>query len=275
MSFANGLKSGAANDIIVDRQRVALVTFNRPAKRNAIRLDMWQSLAEIFVDLGADPTVRVVILTGNECFSAGADISEFATKRSTAEQTERYEAAVTEALSAIYHLSCPTIAAVHGYCIGGGMAIAQACDFRIADITATFAVPAAKLGIVYSVEECRQLASIVGIANAKRILLSAERFDARYAADIGLAELCDDDQAITAAQRLAARLAENAPMSVSGIKFILNSLADGTTEADFHEINARVKSARSSDDYRQAVEAFDEVKRGAFGITELLLQQRK
>ncbi len=263
-SEADPFTAFESSDILVDRGRISVVTLNRPAKKNAVSLAMWRHLAKIFAELDEDASVRAVILTGRESFSAGADISEFQTDRSDIAQTKRYEAAVGAALSAIHHLPKPVIAAVGGHCVGGGLALAQACDFRLAEPSAIFGVPAAKLGIVYGPEECRQLASIVGVTHTKRILLGGERFDAAQAVRIGFVELCPEGGSLAAAEQLARALAENAPLSMSGMKFILNAIGAGRVEAHSAEIDAKINKALVSEDYREAVIAFREKRKAAF-----------
>src|SRR5262249_19266873 len=151
----------------------------RPAKRNAVSLAMWTELDRLFQDFARRSEVRGVILTGaGGHFSAGADISEFATLRADAGQGEAYERQVDGAAIAIRALPKPRVAAIDGFCVGGGLALAMACDFRVAASGARFAVPAARLGIVYNVIDCRNLADLVGTANAKRILFGGAQFDA-------------------------------------------------------------------------------------------------
>jgi len=174
-------------DLVVALQdSVATVTLNRPRVRNAVTLAMWNGLAELFHRFAADDAVRAVILTGaGEHFCAGADISEFATVRNSAESGHAYDRAVDICSDAILHIEKPTIAAIRGFCIGGGSGLALACDFRFAAPSAIFAITAAKLSIVYGMRETQNLLALVGLSNAKKILFSAERFDTAEASRIG------------------------------------------------------------------------------------------
>jgi enoyl-CoA hydratase/carnithine racemase len=251
-------------DIVVARGRVSVISFNRPAKRNAITLQMWGELGQIVGSLQADTSVRAIVLTGGENFSAGADISEFGDVRANAGQAAKYESVVEETLSRLYDCEKPTIAAISGYCLGGGMALAQACDFRIADSTAVFSVPAAKLGIVYNAHECRSLVSIVGATNAKHILFTGERFNAAHAARIGFVELVHDGEALQNAKHLGTTLAANAPLSISGMKFIVNCLSEGSVEEYQSAIASKIDEALESRDYREAVAAFREKRKVEF-----------
>src|SRR5438270_151090 len=125
---------------------LAAVTLDRPAKRNAVTLAMWRRLRDIFDGLGRDPDIRAIVLAG-----AGGHIAEFATVRDTVAAGAEYERAGEAALLAVRDCAKPTIAQLSGYCVGGGAALALACDFRVADGTARMGIPAARLGIVYGV----------------------------------------------------------------------------------------------------------------------------
>src|SRR6185312_10744513 len=124
-------------EVAVDGNGIAVVTLNRPQKRNAVSLDMWLALGDIFTDLGARDDARVVILTGaGGNFCAGADISEFPQVRFDVESGRAYEQAGEVATLAIRDCRKPTIAAISGYAIGGGCGLALSCDFRVADRSA-------------------------------------------------------------------------------------------------------------------------------------------
>ncbi len=115
------------------QDRVAVVTLNRPAARNAMTLAMWRGIAEIFTQLGSDPDVRAIILTGaGGDFSVGADVSEFAKVRSNVAESKAYEIAVDASSDAIANTPKPVIAVLEGYCLGGGCHLSMACDFRYA-----------------------------------------------------------------------------------------------------------------------------------------------
>jgi enoyl-CoA hydratase/carnithine racemase len=243
---------------------IATVTLDRPAKRNAVTLGMWRELRRVFEACAADASVRVVVLTGaGGHFCAGADITEFDQVRSTVEEGAAYEHAVDSLTDAITGLMKPTIAAVSGFCVGGGCGLAMACDFRVADRTAQFGIPAARLGIVYGIPDCRNLMHLVGLASAKEILFTGRRFDAAEAYRIGFIDrLADDVKHEVAA--LAHTLAENAPLSIAGIKLVLQSLAAGHADRRSADVAAAMDRAMASEDYREAVRAFKEKRRPTF-----------
>lgn len=244
---------------------IAVVTIDNPARRNALTLAMWRGLREACAEVSEDRQVRAVILTGaGDHFCAGADISEFAELRTGLEAAAEYEDAVDACEDALMTLGKPTIAAISGYCVGGGCGLATCCDFRVADRSARFAIPAAKLGIVYGLRECQSLFSLVGLANAKRILFGGEQLDAAEAARIGLVDELVETDAQSATMDLAGRLAGNAPLSIAGAKVALNALALGQAKERAAEIADLVMSAMTSEDYQEGTRAFMEKRPPVF-----------
>jgi enoyl-CoA hydratase/carnithine racemase len=265
---ASNLRLMTVRDEIVVRREppgIAWVVLDRPARRNAVTASMWRTLGAIFTELGASDDVRVIVLTGSgEHFCAGADIAEFGDVRTGPDATRAYEREVDACEAAIAASPRPTIAAIRGYCLGGGCGLALACDFRLADRTARFGIPAARLGIVYGVQECRNVLNVVGLANAKRILFTGQRFDAAAAAGMGLVDEVVDGSLEDAARAFATTLAENAPLSIAGAKRILTALAHGAVEEQALEIAAAIERANESQDYREGVRAFLEKRRPLF-----------
>jgi enoyl-CoA hydratase/carnithine racemase len=252
--------------ILVDTDAfgVATVTLNRPAKRNAVSLAMWRGLADLFTELDARPDVRVIILTGaGGNFCAGADISEFATLRSTQADAQAYEHASDTATSAVRDCSKPTIAAVHGFGLGGGCGLALACDLRIGDATTKMGIPAAQRGVVYGPLDCGLLLRQVGLANAKLVLFSAQIFTTAACLSMRLLDQAGD-AALPAAIAQARAIAANAPLSVAGSKIVLEALARGEAETRAAEIAALIERAASSADYREATAAFMEKRPARF-----------
>ncbi|MFH8293902.1 enoyl-CoA hydratase/isomerase family protein [Streptomyces sp. NPDC018059] len=162
---------------------VATVVIDHPAKRNAMTEDMWRRVPPLLAELAADPAVRTVVLTGEGgTFCAGADISSL---RGSAQTAQDLAVRAEEALAAFPK---PTLAAVRGYCVGGGCQLAAACDLRFADEDASFGITPAKLGIVYSASSTRRLVSLVGPATAKYLLFSGELIGAERALRTGLVD---------------------------------------------------------------------------------------
>jgi len=253
------------DEISVTRQdRIARVSLNRPAVRNALTLAMWRELTAIFSGFCADEDVRAVVLTGaGDDFSVGADISEFESIRLNSKQATDYEVAVDACSNAIAALGKPVVAAISGYCLGGGWHLSLACDFRFSDATASVGIPAAKLSIVYGVRSVQRLLALVGMVNAKRILFSGDRFGAAQAKAMGLIDEIHDDP-IAAADSFLKGLANSAPLSIAGAKFMLNQISMGTGALDLAAAQALVDGASESDDFREGRLAFAEKRAPRF-----------
>lgn len=267
--------------------QIAVVTLNRPKSRNAMTYSMWKAMPGILSALQKNPEVRAVILTGaGEDFCAGADIAEFEQVRADAAQAADYETAVDACCDAIYNFDKPTIAVIRGYCLGGGAHLAMSCDFRYADPAAIFGIPAARLSIIYGVRGTRKLVSLVGVTQAKKILFGAERFNAERALAVGFLDHISYGKSgasptwwerligikpqaavgdpMIDAREYAARLAENAPLSMAGAKYQLNHMERGTGALDLDEAEAMIAHAAGSEDYREGRLAFSEKRKPNF-----------
>ncbi len=219
------------DDILVARDgAIGTITINRPARRNAIRLAGWRALAAATRELGGDAAVRVIVVrgAGEEAFCAGADLGEFPTVRADREGGARYHEAVAGAFRVLGEVEQPTIAMIHGHCIGGGCELAVACDLRLADERARFAIPAARLGVVLGVGELRALRDLIGTAAAKDLLLSGRTLTAEEALRVGLVGEIVPREALTEVTgALAGRMAGYAPVALAAIKGLLGRLAAG------------------------------------------------
>lgn len=247
------------SDIIVDRSNYAVVTvtLNRSKRRNAVTLAMWMELDRIFSSLGGDGAVRAIILTGaGGAFSAGADISEFQAVRGTVEEGRAYEDAAKRSLATIANCSKPTIAAISGPCFGGGVGLALSCDFRVADQSSYFAIPAARLSNVYGVVETRALFDAVGMAVAKEMLFTGRRYNANEALRVGLATHGADGPALRTAAHLADSLRGSAPLTIKGAKIVLDAIARNETERREPAIAEVMDEAMASADYQEGIAAF-------------------
>jgi enoyl-CoA hydratase/carnithine racemase len=249
---------------ITRRDGIARVSLNRPSAKNAVTLAMWRELAEIFSRVAADRDLRAVILAGKgKDFSVGADISEFDKIRNDKQQSAEYEVAVDACSDAIAALGKPVVAAISGYCLGGGCHLALACDFRFADRSAILGIPAAKLSIVYGIHSVQRLSALVGVANAKRILYTGDRYPAEQAISMGLVDEIHDD-VVLAAEQFVERLAANAPLSIAGAKFMLNGLAMGAGALDVAAARRLIDAASDSEDFKEGRRAFAEKRAPRF-----------
>ncbi len=238
---------------------VATVVFDHHERRNALTVDMWQAVPEVVAGVRADGAVRVVVVrgAGDVAFAAGADISEFSTTRASAEQNRRYDALVARATGALAALSCPVIAAVHGFCLGGGLALALAADLRIAADDATFAVPAARLGVGYNAPGVATLVALIGPSATKSLLFTGARIDAAQAHHVGLVdEVVDKASLDDHVAAMAATIAANAPLTLTAVKVAVADLARPETEHDPDGVRRAIEACFDSDDFAEGVRAF-------------------
>jgi enoyl-CoA hydratase len=249
---------------IVREGAIGWVVFDHAERRNAITAEMWRAISPAAKSLDEDDTVRVVILRGigEEAFVAGADISEFERLR-TGEEGSRYEVENAKAFHAIRAVTKPVLAMIHGFCIGGGVALALCADIRYAASDATFAIPAARLGLGYPAHSLEALKAVVGESVAKEILFTARRFDAEEAARKGLVNAVVPKRELEALVRRAAEdIAANAPLTIASVKRMLGALARGGDEV---EVAAEsIRACFASEDYREGVRAFLEKRPPVF-----------
>ncbi len=236
---------------------VARLTFNRPDKMNAITHDMWSAIPDVVAAVEGDPGAKVLVVTGaGPHFSAGADIGEFRALRSTAEGAAVYDKAVTAAVQALSSLRKPSVAMVHGNCIGGGCQLAVACDFRFAAADARFGITPAKLGIVYDFLSTRQLVALIGPANARYLLLSAQLVDAEKARQLGLVnEVVEPSRLEEATTEFVRTLRSRSQTAIRGMNEIIERILSGQRESDA-EIERIRSDAVHSADYAEGVAAF-------------------
>jgi enoyl-CoA hydratase/carnithine racemase len=246
------------------RDGIVHVILNRPSVKNAVTLAMWREMAEIFSRFASDRDVRGVVLRGaGKDFSVGADISEFEKIRHDRHQSAAYEVAVDACSGVIAALGKPVVAAISGYCLGGGCHLALACDFRFGDQTATIGIPSAKLSIVYGVHSVQRLLALTGVSNAKRILYSADRYPAEQAMSMGLIDELHEDVGL-AAESFLQRLAANAPLSIAGAKYMLNGLSMGPGALDLTAAQGLIDAASDSEDFKEGRRAFAEKRSPQF-----------
>ncbi|HVB06193.1 MAG TPA: enoyl-CoA hydratase-related protein [Acidimicrobiales bacterium] len=233
------------------------IEFDRPAKHNAINLAMWRALPGLVQHAVDDDELAVIVLCGaGGDFSAGADIGEFAEVRSTPEQRTAYSAAVDAAERALSGCPMPVIARVSGYCLGGGLELALACDYRIAGESTRAAIPAAKVGIVYSAQSTRRLVAAVGAGFAKFVMYTGETFPAEVGLAKGLFdELCPDSALGEVTARVAAAMAKGSPQTIAAAKLVIESTITGVS-ADDALLEKLAGEGAAGSAYRDAVERF-------------------
>jgi len=246
---------------------IGWITFNHPQRHNAISLSMWQGLLDAVTGFGADEEVRAIVLkgAGDQAFVSGADISEFDEKRSNAENIAAYDAVAQKATAALQEVGKPTIAMIRGWCVGGGVAVALSCDLRIAAEGASFAIPAAKLGLGYAFEGVRKLVDVVGPAFAREIFYTARPFSAGEAAAMGLVNRVVPAASLDATVReYAERIAANAPLTVASIKTLVAQALKDESRRDMDLCKAVVDRCFESADYVEGRRAFMEKRKPKF-----------
>ncbi len=246
---------------------VGTITFNNPERHNAVSLDMWETTAGILESFRTDDAVRVVVLTGagGKAFVSGADISKFETERGTQEATARYNAAVERLYGTIHRFPKPTIAMIRGYCIGGGLGLAIACDLRICTEASRFALPAAKLGLGYGYNGLKRFVDTIGPAFTKEIFFTAKQYSAAEALRMGLVNRVVADGELEATVRdYAETIAGNAPLTVAATKAIVTQALEDESPRDLATCDAMVQRCFTSRDYQEGRKAFMEKRKPAF-----------
>ena len=245
---------------------IGWIVFDQPERRNAISVQMWRQLTEIVADLAREDAVRVVVMrgAGDLAFVAGADISEFEQSR-TSESAESYDADTARAMGALAGLEKPVLAMIHGFCVGGGVAISLNADLRYAADDAVFAIPAARLGLGYQMAGLEMLSNVVGFSNAKEIFFTARRFDAEEALRMGLVNaILPKGELEDHVRGVAEQIAANAPLTVRSVKLIVRELAREPSARDAKAIHQAIRRCFESEDYREGVRAFMEKRRPDF-----------
>ena len=244
---------------------VATITLNRPDKRNALNEAMWAGLAAAVKR--ADATTEAKIITirgGGGHFAAGADISEFAVVYASRERSAEYSRIVASGVAAIAQAAKPVIAAIEGSCVGGGMAIALACDLRLASTTARCGITPAKLGIVYAFGDTKRLVDAVGPSKAKDIIFTGRIMDAAEALAIGLVdEVHPSDKLESAAAAKCGMIAGNSQWSVRGTKEMIRLIMAGAT-SETRETTGKFLDAVEQADFREGRSAFMEKRTPKF-----------
>jgi enoyl-CoA hydratase len=245
---------------------IGWMTFNKPGRRNAVSLDMWEAIPAILDRFEHDPAVRVVVLkgAGDQAFVSGADISQFEKARSSPESNANYEQVSGEAGRRLTAFPKPTIAMIRGFCIGGGLAIAIGCDVRIANEGAQFGIPAARLGLGYAATGVKQLMELVGPSFTKEIFFTARHFSAAEALDMGLVNRVVADEALEDYTRqYCTTISDNAPMTMHALKRTVGELVRGE-KADLAACDRLVKACFESRDFIEGRRAFMEKRRPMF-----------
>jgi len=241
---------------------VAMLTIEHPRRLNAMTFEMWASLPGLLKEVADDPELRVLVLRGGDgkAFSSGADISQFGERRSTEEGVRLWNTTVEAGVAQLAMFLKPVVAVVSGICYGGGFGLALHCDLRYVVGEASFAIPAAKLGIGYYPNWLHRLTALVGPATAKEMMFASRRYDQAQALRVGLVNDVLDEAAV---QDMIARIASLAPLSHRASKMAVEeAVAPGTYGVRACE--AAVLDCFNSEDYKEGRAAFQEKRPARF-----------
>ena len=256
--------------------KVAFITLNRPEKRNAMNEKLWKSLGDAVGMAEEDGEARVIILRGEgKSFSAGLDlgpdnelISVLGGTPGASQKMAFFKMVLEtqEIHNRLEKLPQPTIAAIHGYCLGAGLELAVCCDIRICSTDAVFALPEATLAIITDVGGLQRLPKIVGRGHAREIAFRGHRFDAERAETIHLVnDVYPDKETLFAkALNMAEEIAGNPPLAVQGAKEVLLYDEDATLEQSLRYNAARSSMILPSEDLFEAMSAFTQKRKGTF-----------
>ncbi|HEV2911909.1 MAG TPA: enoyl-CoA hydratase-related protein [Pyrinomonadaceae bacterium] len=250
--------------IVERRNRVALITINRPEKRNALNIQTRQEGAAALEELREDESVGVVVFTGagDKAFIAGADIAEFAGRTAI---TQRDVMLGRSLFTAIDAFTKPVIAMVNGYCLGGGCELALACDLRIASETASFGQPEINLGIIPGGGGTQRLTRLVGEGKAMELILTGDIIDAHTAFNLGLVNMVVPPADLEGrTMELASRIAEKSPIALRMAKEAVKAASRSNLDEGLRREVDLFALCFSSEDKDEGVRAFLEKRKPAF-----------
>jgi enoyl-CoA hydratase/carnithine racemase len=253
--------------VVEKKGAIGWIVFNQPQKRNAINGAMWRSIPEAMKQFDADTGVRCVAFrgAGTEAFSAGADISEFQKIRAERQSVSQYDGLLDEVLHSIQDSRKPSLAMIHGFCMGGGLEVALACDLRYCGKSAQFAIPAAKLGLAYNVEGHKRLLETVGHARAREIMFLGGRYDAAQGMAMGLVHrVVADKQLEELVSSVLKTLCDNAPLAIANSKTIIEEYVKAAGLPDHKAMDAAIDRCARSADYEEGRRAFMEKRKPRF-----------
>jgi len=263
------LATGALGERIVAEKQgpIGWLTFNNPARRNAISIDMWEAIPKALDRFEQDPEVRAIVLKGegDKAFVSGADVSQYEKQRSSAEGIQYYEEIAGRVAERLQSCDKVIIAMIRGYCLGAGVNIALCCDLRIAAEDAKLGIPAAKLGLGYRAASLKNLVDIVGPAYAREVLITGRHFNAGEAKTMGLVHrVAPVAELESLVLEYCATISENAPLTIRASKRIIRELLKSSAAFDAEACAALVNACFESQDYIEGRRAFMEKRKPVF-----------
>jgi enoyl-CoA hydratase/carnithine racemase len=254
--------------LIVRREgAIGWLVFSNVERHNAVTYEMWCEVPGAVAAFDADREIRAIAITGDgeRAFISGADISQFEKQRGSADAAAVYNEAVDAAYAAIQAAAKPTLARIKGICMGGGLWVALACDLRIANDAARFAMPAARLSLGLRYESIRRMQEVVPAIHAADILYTGRQFDGQEALRMGVVNRAVADGALDAVvAEYLAHLAASAPLTVMAAKEAARVWRNGEHAADVERVRRMVAACFASADYKEGRAAFAEKRKPVF-----------
>ena len=242
------------------------IRFNNPDKHNALSVDMWSAVPALLERATRDDNVRLVVFSGEgeKAFVSGADISQFEDMRAAKEAVSRYETMAEAALEGIHIFEKPTIACIRGYCLGGGVNVAIACDIRIAATNSVFGIPATRLGLGYRFSAMKNLTDLIGPGYAKDLFFTGRRIAADEAHRIGLVNRTAEPEALEPLLReYVTQISTGAPLTIKAGKRIIREVLR-QDDADMELARRMILDCFESEDYIEGRRAFMEKRKPQF-----------
>jgi len=257
----------ASGKLLLDRpaEAVARLTLSNPEKRNPLDHDVLNALAAVLPELAAGIETRCVVITGSgRAFSAGYDIGAIPEQSFERDAEALVAHPFHAAMAAVTAHPYPVIAAINGHCLGGGLELAVRCDLRVCAASARLGMPPAKLGLIYGHTGLERFIDVIGVAHTKELFLTGRNLSAQRAERISLVnEAVTDERVETVSLELAAEIAANAPLSMTGNKRVIETIARAarlTAEEEAELVELR-RSCFASEDFREGIRAFAEKRK--------------
>ncbi|QFF98772.1 enoyl-CoA hydratase [Psychrobacillus glaciei] len=245
---------------------VATIIINRVEKKNSFTLAMFKQLGTILEELETDQQVKLLLVKGidESAFSSGADISEFLENRFSAQKAKTYNDATLEAIEKLYRFPKPTIAIIKTLAIGGGLELANSCDFRFATTGSKLGITASNIGIIYNLTSTKRLVNLIGPSKAKELLYTAKLISAEEGKEIGLIDYVYSIEEIEEkCLAFAEAIISKSSVANNGIKQVIHSIIDGENE-ETNEMEQLILDSFSSEDYKEGIQAFLEKRKPNF-----------
>ncbi len=256
------------NLLVIKQGAICTVVIDNPGKRNALTPECLFGIARTFDDLSHDHQIKVVVLrgTGEEAFSAGADISSMPTRGNFVEPRED-QADYSQALEAIQGFPFPVIAMLYGYTLGAGCILAMGCDIRLASKNVKMGIPTSRMGLVVDYRTYRRFLTVLGYSRSLEIFLTGRHYEGQECLMMGLVNhLVEQDQLELYTYRLAEEIIQCAPLSLRSSKYILSRIAENPIPSpeDLEAFSFLSMQAATSDDHEEAKSAFKEKRKPRF-----------